>query len=70
MDQLGSLDLLRSELAYGLQEPMERGLSKAALKRLAGVGDSENMLTVPRLKPGTRLVREWRGDVHHCDGAR
>ncbi len=65
-----SRDLLLRALAYRVQEQAEGGLSKAALKRLAGLADPKGEKTqpqrpsVPRLKPGTRLVREWRREVH------
>ncbi len=63
-------DLLLRALAYHIQERAEGGLSKSALKRLAHLADpkgndSRPLRPVPpRLKPGTRLVREWGGAVH------
>lgn len=66
-----SRDLLLRALAYHMQEKAEGGLSKAALKKLAslvgptGKSITQTQLSVPRLKPGTRLVREWRGETHH-----
>ncbi len=63
-------DLLQRALAYHIQERAEGGLSKAALKRLAHLGDPRGNVgrpprpAPPRLRPGTRLVREWRGSVH------
>jgi hypothetical protein len=65
-----SRDLLLRGLAYRVQEMAEGGLSKAALRslaRLAGANGSvvqEPRSSTPRLKPGTRLVREWRGEKH------
>ena len=62
-----SRDLLLRALAHHVQEQAEGGLSKAALKRLATLADQKGNgrpLPAPRLKPGTRLVREWRGEVH------
>ena len=64
-----SRDLLLRAQAYHLQEQAEGGLSKAALKRLAYLARSGTDQPPPlaglRLKPGTCLVREWRGEVHH-----
>ncbi len=65
-----SRDLLLRALAYHIQEWAEGGLSQAALKRLAHLADPKGNGGRPprpalsRLKPGTRLVREWRGAVH------
>lgn len=65
-----SRDLLLYALAYRVQEQAEGGLGKAARKRLAGLTDPKgkegrpSMPAAPRLRPGTRLVREWRGVVH------
>ncbi len=65
-----SRDLLLRALVYRAQEQVEGGLRKAARKRLARPSDpNDNGDHLPkprasRLKPGTRLVREWRGDVH------
>ena len=66
-----SRDLLLRALAYQVQAQAEGGLSTAALRRLAKLADSNDLgiqaATSPatHLKPGTRLVREWRGEVHH-----
>lgn len=51
-----SADLLRFGIAYGLQEKVQGGLSRASLAELndAGAGRSA-------IKPGTRLVRSWNG---------
>lgn len=60
-------DLLLRALAYHAQEQAEGGLSKAIRKRLArGVGPGEQRPRPPslQLKPGTRLIREWRGESH------
>ncbi len=63
-----SRDLLLRALAYHIQERAEGGLSKAALKRLAHLADPKGNdgrpPRPPRLRPGTRLIREWRGAVH------
>ncbi len=65
-----SRDLLLRALAYHVQEQAEGNLSKAARKRLAeranpsGEGGRSPRPPAPRLRPGTRLVREWRGEAH------
>ena len=65
-----SRDLLLRALAYRIQEQTEGGLSKTALNRLrqfAGAKDKDtrmHRLHALRPKPGMRLVREWRGEVH------
>lgn len=63
-------DLLLRALAYRVQEQAYGGLSKAARKQLARLAEDGSgwtvppKLTPPRLKPGTRLLREWGGIVH------
>ncbi len=63
-------DLLLRLVAYHLQEQAEGGLSKATRRRLAKLAglDGENREPISphsvRLKPGSRLIREWRGEVH------
>ena len=65
-----SRDLLLRAAAYRLQEQAEGGLSKAALRRLAklaglnGGGTQRTPPSQPRLKPGSRLIREWHGVTH------
>ncbi len=65
-----SRDLLLRLVAYHLQEQAEGGLSKATRRRLAKLAglDGENREPISphsvRLKPGSRLIREWRGEVH------
>lgn len=73
-----SRDLLIRAIAYRMQETASGGLSKRLLRRLAQIeGDrggsgSPRFLPPIALKPGTRLVREWRGITHtvliHRDG--
>jgi len=73
-----SRDLLLRALAYRVQERAEGGLSKATLRRLGALANPEGdharspKLPAPQPKPGTRLVREWRGELHqvtvHNDG--
>ncbi len=62
-----SRDLLLRALAYHIQVQAEGGLSKATRKRLARLADPKGYAgrpASPRLKPGSRLIREWRGEVH------
>ncbi len=65
-----SRDLLLRAVAYHIQEQAGGGLSKAALTRLTHLaypkGNDGRPLrpAAPRLRPGTRLVRDWRGAVH------
>ena len=57
-------------LAYRLQEQAFGSLSRAnrgRLRQLARVfeADSKSVIpSIPGLKPGTRLVRQWRDQVH------
>ncbi len=66
-----SRDLLLRLVAYHLQEQTEGGLSKATRRRLAKLGGLNGQVSrppappTPRLKPGSRLIREWHG-VTHC----
>ena len=63
-------DLLLRALAYHVQEQAYGGLNKAARKQLARMAQADSGGTIPpkpappRLKPGTRLLREWGGVVH------
>lgn len=66
-----SRDLLMRGVAYRIQELALGGLSKAALRRLAafekelsGNGDLASVSQRASLRPGTRLLREWRGQTH------
>ena len=73
-----SRDLLTRGIAYKLQERGYGGLSKAAAPKLeqAAAGPPRRGAAKPApsvsLRPGTRLVREWRGVTHmvliHADG--
>src|ERR1700736_4374832 len=73
-----SRDLLIRGIAYKLQERAYGGLSKAAVRKLeqAAAGPPSRGAANPTqpvsLRPGTRLVREWRGVTHtalvHADG--
>ncbi len=63
-------DLLVLAIAWKLQERVHGGLTAAQKRRLANIGEelrkNGNLSTGPaiRLKPGLRLVREWRGETH------
>ncbi len=65
-----SRDLLMLGVAWKVQERAYGGLGAATKRRLAGLaktlerdGDvTRNRVT--RLKPGARLIREWRGETH------
>jgi Protein of unknown function (DUF2924) len=65
-----SRDLLIRALAYRLQELSHGGLSKATERQLAAVrqelaaGGDGVLSPQPRLRPGARLAREWRGRTH------
>ncbi len=65
-----SRDLLLRLVAYHLQEQTEGGLSKATRRRLAKLGGLNGQVSqtpappTPRLKPGSRLIREWHGVTH------
>jgi hypothetical protein len=73
-----SRDLLIRGISYKLQERAFGGLSKVVARKLerADAGPPNRHETKPAppisLKPGTRLVREWRGITHmaliHADG--
>jgi len=63
-------DLMALAVAWKLQEKVHGGLSAAQKRRLAGIagelkknGDLSAGPAI-RLKPGLRLVREWRGKTH------
>jgi Protein of unknown function (DUF2924) len=65
-----SRDLLALGIAYRLQEIKHGGLGKATLRKLRTL--AKTLRTTGRvgptpslsLKPGARLVREWRGRTH------
>jgi hypothetical protein len=63
-------DLLVLAIAWKLQERVYGGLTAAQKRKLASIGEelrkNGNLSTGPaiRLKPGLRLVREWRGETH------
>jgi hypothetical protein len=61
--------ILRYAVAYRMQEQVLGGLDRATRRRLDKAAED---LTAgrplapprPRIKPGTRLLREWQGRVH------
>ena len=63
-------DLLVLAIAWKLQEKVYGGLTAAQKRKLAGIAEelrkNGNLSASPaiRLKPGLRLVREWRGETH------
>ena len=66
-----SRDLLLRAVAYKMQERVHGGLTQAARKTLRDVGAkitaegaSSTLRLPPTLKPGQRLVREWRTQTH------
>jgi hypothetical protein len=73
-----SRDLLTRGISYKLQERAYGGLSKATARKLehANADPQSRGAAKPvqpiSLRPGTRLVREWRGVTHmvliHADG--
>ena len=73
-----SRELLIRGITYKLQEKALGGLSKSVIRNLESVnlkptaGDARKTTSPISLKPGTRLIREWRGATHtvlvHADG--
>jgi hypothetical protein len=65
-----SRDLLMRVIADKLQEAVLGGLPPAAKRRLAALarrdadGRAAAGASMIRLKPGSKLVREWRGTTH------
>ncbi len=63
-------DLLILAIAWKLQERVYGGLTAAQKRKLAGIGEelrkNGDLSGSPeiRMKPGLRLVREWRGETH------
>jgi hypothetical protein len=62
--------LLIAAIAYRLQEEALGGIRPELQRRLRQIaeqvhrGEEPGLTAVPRLKPGTRLVREWQGRTH------
>jgi len=65
-----SRDIMMRAIAYRLQEIAHGGLSKATQRRLMTLaaefetGGKIAPPPGPRIKPGSRLVREWHGRTH------
>ena len=62
-----SRDLLTRAIAYRLQEQAYGGLSKSILRKLEHrnfASGAQKRAAPISLKPGARLVREWRGVTH------
>ena len=63
-------DLLIKFIAYRMQEQAYGGLNPATRERLAElarkfeVNPNADLSGVPRIKAGTRLIRDWRGKSH------
>ena len=63
-------DLMLKIVAYRLQEQEFGGLSDASHRRLRQVASTfevdprATVSTQPMIKPGTRLVRQWKEQVH------
>jgi hypothetical protein len=63
-------DLLVLAIAWKLQEKVHGGLTAAQQRKLAGIvgelkkGGDLSAGPAIRLKPGSRLVREWHGETH------
>ena len=63
-------ELLVLAIAWKLQEKVHGGLTAAQKRRLAGIteelkkGGDLSAGPAIRMKPGMRLVREWRGETH------
>ncbi len=63
-------DLLVLAIAWKLQEKVHGGLTAALKRKLAGIAEelrkNGDLSAGPaiRMKPGMRLVREWRGETH------
>lgn len=63
-------DFLVRCLAYRLQERAYGGLNVSTRKRLRKLAEeieaspTSDLRDTPRIKPGTRLIREWRGEIH------
>ena len=61
-------DLLRRGIAYRMQEPVHGGLTPATVRTLRRAAAARKSGEPGRdevvLKPGTRLVRSWRGTTY------
>ena len=63
-------ELMLPILAYRLQEKEYGGLKPSIRTRLRKLAQllaedpTANVAPLPEIKPGTRLLRQWRGDTH------
>jgi hypothetical protein len=63
-------DLMIPILAYGIQEQVYGGLNPMTRKRLQQLAAEQQKEQkapppfLPQLNPGTKLLREWQGDMH------
>ena len=63
-----SRTFLRRFLAFDLQARRSGGLSKQVIAALTRTDNrTKSRATVPTLKPGGRLLREWNGVTHVVD---
>ena len=62
-----SIPFLRRFLAFELQSKQLGGLSRQFLKRIDGIDGGNNQSKSLKLKPGSRLIREWNGVTHIVD---
>jgi len=57
-------------LAYRMQEQVYGGLKRSTRKRLGKLAAEleqnrkSSLLLAPQLKPGTKLLRQWQGEMH------
>lgn len=62
-------DLLRRGIAWKLQSRVHGDLPNGVVKTIGLAVDrlrrGEELIAVTSLRPGSRLVREWRGRTHH-----
>ena len=65
-----SRELLVRAVAHRMQEEANGGLGKSSRRQLArmaetlGAGGSIEVSQISSFKPGTKLIREWKGKVH------
>lgn len=63
-------DFLAQCVAYHLQEQAHGGLSLTVRRRLRSLseglkaGRPAQVIRAPQTRPGTRLIRSWRGETH------
>ena len=65
--------LLLRALAHRLQEDALGGLAPTVQQRLGDLAarlqrnPDLDLAATPRIKPGTRLIRQWRGELHQVE---